>query len=158
PGLHARTQPERRRVPPDPSHHQTEGLDRADSRGLLSRLMFPYDPQLLDAVSTPPAGIADVIRTMQTIDSLCIAGDGLHWFTSLHLQVTHSAAVRVALVASSDPAWMPALAVQFADLYFAAWRAALSAGAAPGCWRPLFDRRDQTPIARIQFALAGVNA
>ena len=59
--------------------------------------MFPYDSQLLDAVSTPPASIADVIRTMQTIDSLCIAGDGLKWFNSLYLQVTQSVADRVAV-------------------------------------------------------------
>jgi len=120
--------------------------------------MFPYDFQLLDAVSTPPANIADVIRTMQTIDSLCIAGDGLKWFNSLYLQVTQSVADRADAGGFSDPAWMAALDVHFANLYFAALRAALSGGASPDCWRALFDRRDQTPIARIQFALAGVNA
>jgi len=42
------------------------------------------------------------------------------------------------------------------SLYFAALRAHLSGGRAPGSWRALFDRRGVQLIARIQFALAGV--
>jgi hypothetical protein len=34
----------------------------------------------------------------------------------------------------------------------------LSGGSAAGCWRILFEKRSQTPIARVQFALAGINA
>ena len=40
-------------------------------------MMYPYDAQLLAAVSTPPASIPDVIRTMEAIDGLCVDGDGL---------------------------------------------------------------------------------
>jgi hypothetical protein len=120
--------------------------------------MFPYDPQLLTAVSNPPADMADVIRIMQTIDSLCVNGDGLKWFNGLYLNVTEAVGARVAASGFTDPAWMAALDVQFAGLYLDALKAALSGGPVPGCWRALFDRRNQTPIARIQFALAGVNA
>jgi hypothetical protein len=53
---------------------------------------------------------------------------------------------------------MAALDVQFADLYFGALRNALSGGTAPRCWTVLWERRNWTALARIQCALAGVNA
>jgi hypothetical protein len=120
--------------------------------------MFSYDPQLLAAVSAPPASIADVIRTMQTIDSLCVDGDGLKWFNWLYQQVTDSVEARVAAGGFTDPAWLAALDVQFAGLYFGALKSYLSGGSTPSCWRAVFDRRNQVAIARIQFALAGINA
>jgi hypothetical protein len=120
--------------------------------------VFPYDPQILTAVSAPPASIADVIRTMQTIDALCVDVDGLRWFNRLYLQVTEAVAVRCASGGFGDVAWMTELDVQFASLYFGALRTALSGGRAPGCWRAMLDRRGMATIARIQFALAGVNA
>ena len=95
---------------------------------------------------------------MQSIEGLCVAGDGLKWFNGLYLEVTQAVAARVAAGGFEDPAWMAALDVQFAALYFDALRAALSGGQAPGCWRAVLDRRNQTAMARIQFALAGVNA
>jgi hypothetical protein len=120
--------------------------------------MYPYDGELLAAVAAPPATIAEVVGTMRAIDGLCIDGDGLKWFNGLYLQVTEAVQVRVAAQRFADPAWLAELDVQFAGLYFDALRAALAGGAAPGCWRALFDRRNQTAVARIQFALAGVNA
>ena len=43
-------------------------------------------------------------------------------------------------------------------LYFSALKSSLSGQAAPACWQILFNSRSQTAIARIQFALAGINA
>jgi hypothetical protein len=120
--------------------------------------VFPYDPQILTAVSVPAASIPDVIRTMQSIDALCVDVDGLKWFNRLYLQVTESVAARCASGGFGDVAWIVELDVQFASLYFAALHTALSGGRAPGCWRALLDRRGMQAIARIQFALAGVNA
>jgi hypothetical protein len=34
----------------------------------------------------------------------------------------------------------------------------LSGGSAAGCWQSLFERRNQITIARVQFAMAGINA
>ncbi len=48
--------------------------------------------------------------------------------------------------------------MQFARLYLAAAKSILSGGSAAGCWQILFERRSQTAIARVQFALAGINA
>jgi hypothetical protein len=123
--------------------------------------MFPYDPMLLAAVRTPPESVADVMRTMQSIDAACIDGDGLKWFNWLYLQVTQAAETRILSAGFSDPAWLAELDVQFARLYFTALQSALDGNATqqpPGCWRALFDRRGQIQTARIQFALAGINA
>ena len=120
--------------------------------------MFPYDPALLAAVSTTPESIADVLRTMGSIADTCIDGDGLKWFNGLYLQVTQAVKSRVSSGESGDAAWLTGLDVQFARLYFGALASALSGKSAPECWQVLFSSRGQTPIARIQFALAGVNA
>ena len=120
--------------------------------------MFPYDPTLLAAVKINPESIDDVLRTMQIINDTCIDGDGLKWFNELYLQVTQAVKSRVASGGSGDPQWLAGLDVQFARLYFGALASALLGQPAPGCWQVLFSSRNQTPIARIQFALAGVNA
>lgn len=120
--------------------------------------MCPYDPVLLAAVRTPPQSIADVLQTMQTIRATCIDGDGLKWFNWLYLQVTQAVETRVASGGFTDPAWLAELDVQFARLYFGALESALRDQSTPGCWQALFDRRNEAAIARIQFALAGINA
>ena len=120
--------------------------------------MFPYDTVLLTAVRTPRQSIADVLRIMRTIDSTCIDGDGLKWFNWLYLHVTQAVETRVASGGFADPAWLAQLDVQFARLFFSALESALSGQSCPGCWRALFSSRDRIAIARIQFALAGINA
>jgi len=99
-----------------------------------------------------------VIRTMEAIDELCVDGDGLRWFNHLYLDVTRAVGVRVAQGGFHDPEWMAALDVNFAGLYFQALAAQLSGGVASRCWRALFERRNWTALARVQCALAGVNA
>jgi hypothetical protein len=120
--------------------------------------MFPYDAELLAAVQRPSRTIAGVLQTMRAIDSLTADGDGLKWFNWLYLQVTAAVEQRVGDVGFADPAWLAELDVQFARLYFDALASQLSGNRASGCWRALFDRRNQALVARIQFALAGINA
>lgn len=120
--------------------------------------MFPYDPVLSAALGTPPDSIAGVVAIMHTIDATCDDADGLKWFNWLYLQVTEAVGARVAAGGFSDPAWLAELDVQFAPLYFDALGAWLAGELTPDCWRAVFERRDQTAIARIQFALAGINA
>jgi len=120
--------------------------------------MFPYDPTLLALVQTSPQSVADVLQTMQAIGATCVDGDGLKWFNWLYLQVTQAVEARVVSGEFSDAAWLAELDVQFARLYFGALESALSGRPTAGCWQALFQRRNQTPIARIQFALAGINA
>src|SRR5581483_4017380 len=120
--------------------------------------MFPYDPALLAAVRTPPQSIADVLRTMQVIDVTCIDGDGLKWFNWLYRQVTQAVEARIDSGGFSDSEWLAELDVEFARLYFGALESALSDQPSPGCWRALFACRNRVAIARVQFALAGINA
>ena len=120
--------------------------------------MFAYDPVLLGAVRTSPQSITDVLRIMQMIEATCIDGDGLKWFNWLYLQVTQAVETRVSSGGFADPAWLAELDVQFARLYFGAFELALSGQPSPGCWQALFASRNRTAAARIQFALAGINA
>ena len=120
--------------------------------------MFPYDAAVATALQTEPQSIADVLSTMRTIDSVCSQGDGLKWFNWLYLQVTQAVEDRVASGGFSDPAWLSELDVRFATLYFNALKANAANQACPGCWAAVFAARDKIDIARIQFALAGMNA
>jgi len=120
--------------------------------------MFPYDATLLATVQAVPQSIADVVQTLRSIDSACMDGDGLKWFNGLYLQVTQAVAARVASGGFTDPAWLAQLDVQFARLYFSALKSWLSGLSTSTCWQVLFTARNQCAIARIQFALAGINA
>ena len=120
--------------------------------------MFAYDPSLLAAVETTPRSVEDVVAILQAIDAACADGDGLKWFNWLYLRVTQAVQSRVNSAGFDDCAWIAALDVQFADFYFAAIRSSLSGTATPGCWKALFNRRNQASIARIQFAFSGMNA
>jgi hypothetical protein len=120
--------------------------------------MFPYDPQLAAATQVPPQSIPGVLEVMQTIDNTCVDLDGLKWFNWIYLQVTQAVESGVAAGGFHDPAWLAELDVQFAALYFKSLHAALTGAPYPGSWNAMFSRRNQTRIARIQFALAGMNA
>jgi hypothetical protein len=123
--------------------------------------MFLYDPAILAAVQATPQTIPDVVKNLQAIQAICSDGDGLKWFNGLYLDVTKAVEAGVDAGELADPAWIAALDVRFARFYFAAIEASLSGGAqgqTPGCWQALFDQRNQPAIARIQFALAGMNA
>jgi len=120
--------------------------------------MFRYDPDLLTAVRSTPQSVADVIQTMQAIDRICIDGDGLKWFNGLYLQVTEAVRDRIAAGGFTNLAWLADLDVYFAAFYFQALEANLSGQGAPGCWQAMLQCRAQAAVARIQFALAGMNA
>jgi hypothetical protein len=126
--------------------------------------MFPYDTALLTAVEPTPQTIPDVLQILENIQSICIDGDGLKWFNWLYLQVTQAVEARVNLADPAsparftNPAWIALLDVAFARYYFGAVQSSLSGAPTPGCWQALFAVRNQPEIARIQFALAGMNA
>ena len=120
--------------------------------------MFPYNTEILAAVRTPPHTVTEVLRIMDSIDAVCVEGDGLKWFNWLYRHVTQAVEDRISAGGFADPAWLAELDVQFARLYFGALASALSGQPGPGCWRVLFECRDRAAIARIQFALAGINA
>ena len=120
--------------------------------------MFPYDATLLAIAQSEPQNIDAVVQALQAIEVACADYDGLKWFNWLYLQVTQAVQQRVAGGGFTEGAWLAELDVRFASLYFGALAGALSGGTAPGSWRAMFDLRSQPKIARIQFALAGINA
>jgi uncharacterized protein DUF5995 len=120
--------------------------------------MFPYDPQLAAATRNSPQSVAEVLQTLQTIDAICAEGDGLRWFNRLYWEVTQKVAGLVNTSAFHDAPWLAELDVQFARLYLGALHGWLNGGHCPGCWKALFAARSNAQLARIQFALAGINA
>jgi hypothetical protein len=120
--------------------------------------MFPYDAVLLAAVQAAPQSIPDVVQILQTIGDTCVDGDGLKWFNWLYLQVTQAVEAQVAAGGFTDSEWLAQLDIQFARLYFSALNSSLSGQPTPACWRVLFNGRNQASVARIQFAMAGINA
>jgi hypothetical protein len=120
--------------------------------------MFPYDAALLAAVQTAPQSISDVVQSLQSIDTICAGHDGLKWFNWLYLQVTQAVEARVSAGGFMDSEWLARLDIQFAGFYFSALKSWLLGQAAPTCWQVVFNGRNQPAIARIQFALAGINA
>jgi hypothetical protein len=103
--------------------------------------------------------IEDVINVMQGLDNILQNSDGLKWFNLLYLRVTES-------VRNSPPAegwenrqYVERLAVIFASLYFSAiasWQR--DHNSVVRSWAPLFQSRQRRGVARVQFALAGMNA
>ncbi len=120
--------------------------------------MFPYDDALLGYVQGTPQSVSDVLLTLRAIENTCADADGLKWFNWLYLQVTQAVEARIAGGGFTDAAWLARLDVEFAHLYFSALQSWLSGRTAPDCWQVLFNSRSQGAIARIQFALAGINA
>jgi hypothetical protein len=118
-------------------------------------MSFGYDAQLAALAGTPVQTIQQVIDTLESIDALLDGAlDGLKWFNQLYLQVTRAVEAQV----SSPEDFIAVLDVQFANLYFSALSGHLDGGTCPACWRILFERRADLSLARIQFAIAGINA
>jgi len=109
----------------------------------------------------PVQTVDEAIRTMERLDAGLPESDGLKWFNFLYLSVTRAIQARLNGDAMffSDPVWINRLDVVFANLYFAAVSAAQDdPNTLPHAWRPLFGNRSKPGIARIQYALAGMNA
>lgn len=103
--------------------------------------------------------LPDVIALMRAIDGILPDVDGLKSFNKLYLMVTEALRDDLATPRWAAPVWLERLDVLFARLFFHAIAASLrGAKAAPLAWRPLLEMRYRPGIARIQFAIAGMNA
>jgi hypothetical protein len=101
--------------------------------------------------------IEDVLAVMRAIEAALPASDGVRWFNLLYLRVTE--AVQAHAASWADWPFLQQLDVTFAKLYFdaiATWESS-PAGTARS-WQPLFQGRHDGKVARVQFALAGMNA
>jgi hypothetical protein len=115
---------------------------------------------VLNALSDLPVqSVSDAIRIMETLDRELPDADGVKWFNRLYLRVTQEVNGLLAGTTFGDPAFVSRLDVVFANLYFDALLAHLTGSTpAPAAWLPLLRARHSDGIARIQFALAGMNA
>ena len=121
--------------------------------------MPALDAQLLAIAGTPVSSVADVIASFTAIDAALPETDGLKWFNSLYLAVTRAVDGNLNSGEWRNVEWITTLDIVFARLYLDALAKSLTPGAAPSkCWQVLFQARHDARLARIQFALAGVNA
>lgn len=81
--------------------------------------------------------------------------DGVKWFAWLYADVTRAIAALFDGGQLETPRFMSDLVTRFGSAFLAA--VADPAAAAPA-WRPLFDRRHDSRVAPLQFAIAGLNA
>ena len=126
---------------------------------MASTTLSPADEALNAIVSAPPPdSINDVVARMEAIDAALPNGDGLKWFNRLYLMVTQQVDLKPPGGAWQDPAWLLGLDVVFARYYFGAVHGYLAGTGIPSSWSALFEKRFQTGVDRIQFALAGMNA
>lgn len=115
---------------------------------------------LLDILRPAPvSSIDEVLSIMTAIDGRLSDSDGVKWFNRLYLQVTRSVRHAISGPAFRDARFMTELDIVFANQYFAAIAAGeVDVSHAPSAWRPLLRARSSGGIARLQFALAGMNA
>jgi hypothetical protein len=107
----------------------------------------------------PVRSIEEALVIMEAIDDALPDDDGVKWFKRLYLRVTVAVGNAVGAARFNDAAFLTTLDVVFANLYFSALSAGVAnTNAAPAAWRPLLHARHDPRIARIQFALAGMNA
>jgi Family of unknown function (DUF5995) len=119
---------------------------------------MPAAPPVAPVPPAPVTSVAEAMARMQVIENTTPAGDGLACFNRMYLEVTREVDSELSRGSFADPAFMTRLDVVFANLYFEAVDAAASNSAVPLAWRPLVERRGDTGIEPIQFALAGMNA
>lgn len=118
-----------------------------------------YDSTIAAIARQPVRTIADVLGIMQQLDRALAPNDGAKWFNLLYLRVTESVINRPPSGGWLDERWLQRLDVVFGGLYFESLvRWAETREKTPRCWRTLFEARSRSDVARIQFALAGMNA
>ncbi len=121
--------------------------------------MSPNNALLQIVSASDPTSIDDVIKDMEAIDNALSNEDGLKWFNLLYLMVTTAVRENPPADGWADEQWTKRLDVVFARLYFGAIADSYrDPNTAPRAWQVLFDAREQIGIARVQFALAGMNA
>jgi hypothetical protein len=144
-------------IGPDRDETIDAGHSDHNEASRLSRRSIQMLADILTA--TPVHSIDEVIAVMTQIEGRLPDSDGVKWFNHLYLSVTIAMRTAVAGTTFNDPTFLTELDVLFGNLYFAAVAAAeQSPAAAPPAWRPLFQARNTPGIARLQFALAGMNA
>jgi Family of unknown function (DUF5995) len=108
-------------------------------------------------VNSGGTSVPDVLARLRQIDKELPAGDGAAVFNHMYLAVTEQVAAGLTTAGLfRDPVFMEQLDVTFASMWLEAYDA--PSDAVPKAWAPLFERRHDSSLLPIQFALAGMNA
>jgi hypothetical protein len=111
------------------------------------------------AAAEEPTTIPEVIERMRALQAALPTADGVARFVELYLAVTEAVGAAARTKRFQDERFLERLDVVFANLFFAAFRAATTKPkTTPKAWAPLFEARARPGIAPLQFALAGMNA
>jgi hypothetical protein len=106
----------------------------------------------------PVARVPEVLQCLKDLEVALDAADGIGCFNALYVRVTAAILQADASRSFKSPAFVEALDVSFANLYFLALRGWRAGSAVPGAWAPLFEAHARRDIHPLQFALAGMNA
>ncbi|WP_406830556.1 DUF5995 family protein [Pedococcus sp. KACC 23699] len=115
------------------------------------RALTPSDPP-----PDQPTSIAQVIEELRLLGAAMPTEDGVADFHRMYLHVTELIGAAAAARSFQDAAFMERLDCVFAGLYLDACRATDESRSS--AWQPLFALRAQPGTARLQHALAGMNA
>ena len=103
--------------------------------------------------------VSEAVARLREIEASAPRTDGVVCFARLYREVTEGVAAQLDAHTFQNNAFVEALDLGFADLFFTAHAAfAKDPGKTPRAWVPLFERRARRDIAPIQFAVAGMNA
>jgi hypothetical protein len=121
---------------------------------------MPFDDSQLGMIldASAPSTSVGVEEKLRRIDQFLGMQDGLKWFNWLYLAIAETVNASLTAGKWNDPEFLQRLDIRFAQLYFDALRNYLAGKQCPGCWKVLFRRRADIRVARVQFAIAGVNA
>jgi hypothetical protein len=107
----------------------------------------------------PITSIDDFLLRQDAIQTALQPTDGLAYFNRMYALVTAAVRQTIAAQAFGDPLWMASLDVVFANLYLDAVRNSVQApDQVPRAWAAMLERRTDTRVTPLQFALAGMNA
>jgi hypothetical protein len=96
---------------------------------------------------------------MAAIDAVLPPTDGLSCFNRMYRLVTRSVQQHLDVGRFQDPAWIVSLDIVFGNLYLDAVRTSVTnADSTPRAWMALLERRHDSRISPLQFALAGLSA
>ena len=121
-----------------------------------SALSGRRSPARVDPPPGQPSSIAQVIDEMRLLGAAMPANDGVGDFHRMYLHVTELVGEAAAARSFQDVGFMERLDCVFAGLYLDACRAPDQTRSK--AWEPLFALRAQPGTARLQYALAGMNA
>jgi hypothetical protein len=120
------------------------------------RISFSSPPVfILNLMQAPVGSMAELEVRLAGVEAALPAADGVACFNRMYRVVTASIEQHVTAGVFGDPEWMARLDLVFANLYLSALD---PAGTPPRAWAALIERRSDSRVTSLQFALAGMNA